>query len=61
MSALEPLIKLDTHASFKARCSRKAGRARDEWLAANYRNIGARSSFTLDQHLLLTALDEDLY
>jgi NTE family protein len=51
MSALEPLSKLDTHASFIKALFEEGRTCANEWLAANYRNIGVRSSFTLDKHL----------
>lgn len=51
MSVLEPLSKFDTHASF-INALFEEGRARaQEWLETNYRCIGVRSSFPLDEHL----------
>jgi NTE family protein len=51
MSALEPLSKLDTHSSFIEALFEEGRTCANDWLAANFRNIGVRSSFTLDEHL----------
>ena len=51
MSTLEPLRKLDTHASFLNALFAEGRTRAQEWLDANYRHLGVRSSFRLDKHL----------
>ena len=51
MSTLEPLSKLDTHASFLNALFSEGRTRAQEWLDANYRHIGVRSSFRLDKHV----------
>jgi NTE family protein len=51
MSQLSNLSKLNTRASF-INALRDEGRSRTQtWLEENFRHVGARSSFTLDEHL----------
>jgi NTE family protein len=51
MSKLSSLSKLDTKAAF-INALRDEGRSRTKsWLDENFRHLGARSSFTLDEHL----------
>jgi NTE family protein len=51
MSALEPLSKLDTHASFIKALHEEGRSQAHAWLETNYRHIGVRSSFALAEHL----------
>jgi len=51
MSELNSLSKLNTRAAF-INALRDEGRSRTKaWLDENFRHIGVRSSFTLDEHL----------
>jgi NTE family protein len=51
MSKLSSLSKLDTTAAF-INAMRDEGRNRTKtWLDENFRHVGTRSSFTLDEHL----------
>jgi NTE family protein len=51
MSKLHSLSKLNTKAAF-INALRDEGRSRTgTWLSENFRHVGARSSFTLDEHL----------
>jgi NTE family protein len=51
MSGLEPLSKLDTHASFIKALFEEGRMQAQAWLEAHYRSIGVQSSFTLDDHV----------
>lgn len=51
MSELEPLSKLDTHASFIKALYEEGRTSASTWLKRNYQCIGVRSSFTLAEHL----------
>jgi NTE family protein len=51
MSELEPLSKLDTHASFIKALYEEGRTHAHAWLETNYQHIGVRSSFALADHL----------
>jgi len=51
MSELEPLSKLDTHASFIKALYQEGRASAHAWLERNYQCIGVRSSFALAEHL----------
>jgi NTE family protein len=51
MSGLEPLSKLDTHASFIKALYEEGRTSAHAWLEANFHFIGVRSSFALADHL----------
>jgi NTE family protein len=51
MSELEPLSKLDTHASFIKALYEEGRTQAHRWLQRDYQSIGVRSSFALADHI----------
>jgi len=51
MSGLSMLSKLNPDAAFINMLHDEGRKRADAWLAENFRHVGTRSSFTLDDHL----------